>query len=124
METWTLEEIRTELATMGGLEGAILDERSQRFLKNGNPYYIAGRWKDWLFMVSWVKTKFMSVSVLTIDVSQIIEAFTKISGRKPFCKYWDLRQGRKLITYEWSWVDENERYTELVREQKKGLIRL
>ncbi len=107
---WGWKDLQDELQNLGGLYGVLIDPRSQKPRFSKTPSFMAGKWQGITFLFSWTKGKFISLSVERAS-KEILEAFTKLAGRKPFCSY--IPTKIMWSTYEWSWVDEKERFEEL-----------
>jgi len=122
-DAWDWQAVQKELETLGHLEGVKIDPRSQTPRLSKRPYFMSGNWNSIVFTFSWVKGKFISLSMVHYD-QRIVDAFSTVSGRYPFCSYKDVREGAELTTVEWSWVDEDERFQELKKEGKLNLKRL
>ena len=109
-QSWDWKDVQDELKNMGGLDGVRIDPRSQQPRGSATPNFMAGMWKGTGFTFSWVKGKFISVS-MERALPELLRAFTILAGKKPFCSYTPTLIG--WPTFEWSWVDAAERYKEL-----------
>lgn len=76
----------------------------------GNPFY-----------VTWVKDRFLLVTSKNYD-SDLIEAFARVVEYRPFARYKE--SDSNLITTEWDKINPEERYNELLTQNKSDLTRL
>ncbi len=113
---WHLLLVERDLVSQGGLNERDFEQDFGFFKYNGKPVF-----------VSHVADKELVVSregSLDSDFERLVNAFSKVVGYKPFCKY-DLSVGEGdfyLSTYEWDKVNPEAKLEELRRRKDVSLL--
>ena len=114
---WHWYNVEKDLIEQGGLrkEDLLIDPFSMTSHGGGGIY------KDNSFYFTWVKDHFLIVSAEEDNgaYKELIEAFAKVVGYKPFAKYIESSNG--LVTTEWDKDNPKGRYKELQEEGKINL---
>ncbi len=103
VDRWLWHSIMKDLEEQGDLPGVVIDPLSVKasFCAGVTPSNVA-------FGVTWCYEEFLIVSML-VEVPELIEAFSKVVGYRPFCRYVENRQ----ITFEWDKTQSADRFLAL-----------
>lgn len=106
---WTWYDVMDDLEN-AGVSGVIVDPLSVR------QNFCAGSYRDKPITISWVKDKFMLLSMGEYS-QELVDGFSRVLGYKPFCKYVSRKSG--LPTVEWDKEDPKSRYEELKKDKSE-----
>lgn len=115
LQKWRWVNVMKDLEEQGGFPGVLIDPLSVRGGSCG------GQTKDGTrFFVTWAKDKYLLLTVQH-EEQPLVEAFAKVVGYQPFCKYID---ENGLLTFEWDKRNPEIRFAELLKGEKRELRRI
>ena len=108
VDRWLWHSIMKDLEEQGGLPEVVIDPLSVK------ESFCGGRTKEGVaFTVTWCYEEFLMVTTL-VEVPELIEAFAKVVGYRPLCKY----TKNRMVTFEWDKVHPTDRFLALSSDQE------
>ncbi len=105
---WLWHSVMKDLEEQGGLPGVVIDPLTL------TPSGCSGQTeKGQAFVVTWCHEEFLMVTTL-VEVPELIEAFAKVVGYRPLCKY----TKNRMVTFEWDKVHPTDRFLALSFDQE------
>ena len=113
--TWPAENVENDLIFQGGIPSSYL-----RVENCGFHSYLEvhkGSHNGSKFSMRWEHKNFLLVTLENED-PELIDAFTKVLGQKPFARY-VFEGSKEPITFEWDSVNPNKRYETLETDKRR-----
>lgn len=113
---WRWHDMIRDLEQQGELEDVIIDPFSVK-LNSCMGEYVGSR-----FAVSWQNNTLLMLTMIN-DSERLVDAFAKVVGYQPFCRYTQFIGSYELTVVEWAKNDAEERFAELQASKTPDLRR-
>lgn len=113
---WRWYDVMHDLELQGGLAGVNVDPLSVEAHGCGGETQVGTK-----FYITWVPETFLLVS-MSQEEWPLVEAFAKVVGYRPFCKY--ISKDTGLLTIEWDKKESESRFAELQKKGERNLQRV
>ena len=113
--TWPAQNVENDLIFQGGLNRSYLRLKNERFHDYLEVHLGSHRGNK--FSMRWEHKNFLLVTLENED-PELINAFSKVLGQKPFVRY-NFDGDKQPITFEWDSIDHQERYEKLEEDKRR-----